>query len=321
LSREFPDDFSLSLALLDALEDQGDKGAVRDEARRLRQRSDADASVRTAIGELYLRLGASEKDPAEQALWLAEGRRAFGEIVEFAPQDPVARRRLGDLFLAHGFFPDAKRQYETLAELTPDDSTVQLLLAAAAQGQGLLEEALKRAERGGAAGSPDADSGAAVTARALAATYLAWARAEAREGKRDAELEALSARATRVLAASRAQAERAQSVRVSLSWSHPELHPTLWSNGLGTPMPAPEGDVTLGILQAMLPERDSSFVEVRLEPREVLHAARLGAVATLTLVFDELGKTEKIIKLAVRFERGGPAVQRFSFTGREVHRG
>ena len=42
----------------------------------------------------------------------------------------MARRRLGDLLLAHGFFAEAARQYETLARLTPDDAKVLLLRAA-----------------------------------------------------------------------------------------------------------------------------------------------------------------------------------------------
>jgi tRNA-guanine family transglycosylase len=66
--------------------------------------------VRTAIGEMYLRL---DDEP--------EARRVFSEIVEFAPQDELARRRLGDLYRAHGWFEDAYRQYQTLATIRPDD--------------------------------------------------------------------------------------------------------------------------------------------------------------------------------------------------------
>jgi Ca-activated chloride channel family protein len=63
------------------------------------------------VAEYYLRLAGrgqgrgSERD-AEEA------RRTFGEIVEFAPEDPLARRRLGDLLRAHGFYAEALRQYE-----------------------------------------------------------------------------------------------------------------------------------------------------------------------------------------------------------------
>jgi Ca-activated chloride channel family protein len=321
LVAQFPDDLALSLELLNAYEDARDDAAARDLARRLRERPDADTAVRTAVGELYLRLAERTTTPDEKAALLAEGRRAFGEIVEFAPEDPVARRRLGDLLLAHAFYSEAARQYETLARLTPDDSKVLLLRAAAAEGQGLLEEALKWAEKGGKSGAPDGSSGPAATARALAATHLAWARLAALEGKRSEELEALSARAARVLAETRLDPDKPTSIRVSLVWSHPELHPSLWSNALGTAMPAPDGDITLGVAQAFVPERPDSFVEVRLEPGDVARAARLGASAELTVVFDELGKGEKIVRRRVKFERGGPPTQRFTLAGKEVRGG
>jgi len=321
LLQQFPDDLGLSLELLNTYEDASDAGSARDLARKLRERPDADASVRTAVGELYLRLAERASAAGDKAELLAEGRRAFGEIVEFAPEDPVARRRLGDLLLAHGFFADAARQYETLARLTPDDAKVLLLQASAAEGQGLLEEALKWAEKGGASGAPDADSGAAVTARALAATHLAWARLAALDGKRAEELEALSTRAARVLSGARIDPDKPVGVRVSLTWTHPELHPSLWTNALGTAMPAPDGDITLGVAQAIVPERPDSFVEVRLEPADVAHAARLGATAELTIVFDELGKAEKIVRKRVKFQPGGPPTQRFLLAGKEVRGG
>jgi Ca-activated chloride channel family protein len=321
LVAQFPDDLSLALELLNAYEDANDDGAARDQARQLRERPDADAAVRTAVGELYLRLAERAASAPVKAELAAEGRRAFGELVEFAPEDPVARRRLGDLLLAHAFYAEAARQYETLARLVPDDSKVLLLRAAAAEGQGLLEEALKWAEKGGASGAPDGSSGPAVTARALAATHLAWARLAAVEGKRSDELEALSARAERLLAGTKLHPDQPASIRVSLVWSHPELHPSLWSNALGTAMPAPDGDVTLGVAQALLPERSDSFVEVRLEPGDVARAARLGASAELTVVFDELGKAEKIVRRRITFPRGGPATQRFGLAGKEVRGG
>lgn len=321
LLQQFPDDLVLSLELLNAYEDSGDATSTYDHARRLRERPDADARVRTAVGELYLRLSDRSPDAPRKAELLAEGRRAFGEIVEFSPEDPVARRRLGDLLLSHGFFAEAARQYETLAGLTPDDSKVLLLRASAAEGQGLLEEALKWAEKGGASGAPDGSSGAAVTARALAATHLAWGRIAAAEGKRAEELDALTARAARVLSGSRIDPDKPSGVRVSLTWSHPELHPSLWTNALGTPMPAPDGDVTLGVAQAIVPERAGSFIEVRLEPADLAHVARLGATAELTVVFDELAKTEKIVRKRVKFSADGPPTKRFTLANKEVQGG
>jgi hypothetical protein len=50
----------------------------------------------------------------------------------------------------------------------------------------------------------------------------------------------------------------------------------------------------------------------------VEHAARLGAEAVLTVVFDEAGKEEKVVRRSVSFARGGPARLRFELGGKEV---
>jgi hypothetical protein len=270
------------------------------------------------VGELYLRLAARAPDPAQKALDEADARRAFGEIVEFAPDDPIARRRIGDLLRAHGWYAEAARQYETLARLAPDDAGVSLLLAAAAQGMGKLEEAVKWTEKGGAAGAPDAEQGAARTAQAFAATWLAWGRLSALTAGRADEARALSARLARARSTERLSGEALKGSRVSLTWAHPELHPSLWTNALGAPMPAPEGDVTLGIAAAVVPAREGAFVEVRMEPDEVEHAARLGAEAVLTVVFAEGEAGEKISVTRVKFAAGGPATRRFSLAGGAV---
>jgi Ca-activated chloride channel family protein len=272
--------------------------------------------VRTAVGELYLRLAARAPTPEQRALDEADARRAFGEIVEFAPEDPAARRRLGDLLRAHGWHDQAARQYETLARLAPDDPSASLLLAAAAEGLGKLEEAVRWTEKGGAAGAPDMAQSPAHTARALAATYLAWGRLAAQEAGRKDEVELLAARLVRVRSGEGGDGPRG--TRVTLTWAHPELHPTLWSNALGAPMPAPEGDITLGVAQVFLPDREGLFVEVRLDPEAVDHAARLGVEVILTVIFDEAGAEEKIVKLPVRFARGAGPAKRFSMAGRAV---
>jgi Ca-activated chloride channel family protein len=316
---EWPDDHTLSLRLLDALEDAGDAAGARALGRSLRARPDADARIRTAVGELSLRLAARAGNPDEKALDEAEARRAFGEIVEFAPDDPVARRRLGDLLRAHGWFADAARQYETLALLAPDDPSVALLRAAAAEGLGKLEEAVRWTEKGGSAGAPDVEQSPAFTARAFAATYLAWGMLAAKEAGKMDELGVLSTRFARVAAGDPGGAK--PGARVSLTWAHPELHPVIWSNALGAPMPAREGDVTLGIAQVTVPDRAGAFVEVRIEPDELDHVARLGAAAILTVIWGGAGGPEaaaEVIKLPVSFTREGPPVRRFAIEGRTV---
>lgn len=310
----WPNDFNIALRLLDALDDAKDDAAGRELARQLRVRPDVDAHVRTEVGEYYLRLAARSESKQTAAVDEAEARRAFGEIVEFSPDEPVARRRLGDLLCAHGWFAEAIRQYETLTKLTPDDASVQLLLAAAAHGLGKLETAVQWAEKVGESGAPD-DRGIVRSARAMAVTFLAWGRLSALKDGRTDEVVLLRHRAIRLLPK---EQRSSQSVRVTLTWAHPELHPTLWSNALGAMMPAPEGDAVLGIHQVMLPKREGAAVEVRVQADEVEHAARLGAEAILTVAFDEGEETEKLSRRSVTFSRGGATAIRFVITNGEV---
>ena len=275
LVRAWPDDLELGLRVLDAFEDAGDTAGERTLARKLRRRDDTNAKVRTAVGEAYLRLaklpGGSERDEAE-------ARRAFGEIVEFAVDDPVARRRLGDLLRSHGWYDEAFRQYETLAKLTPDDASVALLLSSAAAGMGKVEEAVGWTEKG-ALGAPDGRSAEGPLAHDLASVILASAEDDAvprwPEGRGDGVARAGPATARR----ERRRAGR--NARAFLTWSHPEVHTTLfWGTG-ATLRPAPEGDPLLGLAAVSFPaKRHDVFVEVRLEPEDAEVAARLDAEAT-----------------------------------------
>jgi Ca-activated chloride channel family protein len=179
-------------------------------------------------------------------------------------------------------------------------------------------------EKGGTAGAPDVEQSPAFTARAFAATYLAWGLRAAAEASRAEEIRALTSRYARVVSGDPGGGKRG--ARVTLTWSHPELHPTLWSNTLGAPMPAREGDVTLGIAQVIAPDRAGIYVEVRVEPDELEHVARLGAAAVLTVVFEEPAEAGsgaqagrlRVVVLPVTFSRGGPAAQRFTISGQDV---
>ncbi len=300
---KWPDDFELGLRVLDAHEDAGDDAGGRAWARRMRRRADATAHVWTSVGEYYLRLSAREKG-ADADRDRIEGRRTFGELVEFAPDDPAARRRLGDLLRAHGWYDEALRQYLTLQTLTPDDPAVPLLIAAAAQGLGRVEEAVGWAEKAAAAGSPDGTSPLSRAARATAVAFVAWAREEAlRTGKKD-DAEKLLARTRRLLASgtnakTNAQADE-QSVRILVTWAHPELHPSLWTTTLGAPMPSPDNFPIHGVAEAKLATAPAT-VELRLEPDDAARAARLGLFATVTVITGSGTPSEKIVRQDVRF--------------------
>jgi hypothetical protein len=294
---KWPDDLELGLRVLDAYEDAGDDPGGRAWARRLRHRSDATAHVYTNVGEYYLRLSKRE-DAAPAARDADEARRTFGELVEFAPEDPVARRRLGDLLRAHGWFEEAFRQYETLAQLTPDDPSVPLLLAAAAQGLGRIEEAVSWAEKAASAGSPDGTSPLSKASRATASAFLAWARDEAARAGKKEDADRLRARAKRVAGSDVAPPG---SVRFLVTWAHPELHPVLWSAALGAPMPVPDGFPLFGVAETVVPRDPAPSIELRLDPEDAARAARLGARAVVTALVDEGTPGERIVRLEVGF--------------------
>jgi len=294
---KWPDDLELALRVLDAYEDASDDAGGRAWARRIRHRADATAHVFTNVGEYYLRLSHRESGaPADRDA--DEARRTFGELVEFAPEDPVARRRLGDLLRAHGWYDEAFRQYETLAQLMPDDPAVPLLLAAAAQGMGRIEEAVSWAEKAAAAGSPDGTSPVSRAARATASAFLAWASDEAARAKHQDEVDRLRARAHRVAGADAAQPG---SVRLLVTWAHPELHPVLWTTALGAPMPAVDSFPLYGVAEAVLPASPDPVIELRLDPDDAARAARLGASAVVTAIVSEGTADEKIVRLDVGF--------------------
>ncbi len=297
----WPDDLDLSVRLLHAFEDAADDSGGRALARSLRRRSDASTSVRTAVGEFYLRLASRGKGAVAERDRI-EARRTFGEIVEFAPEDPLARRLLGDLLRAHGWYEEALRQYETLAELVPDDATVPILRAATAQGMGRTEEAVRWTEKAAEAGSPDPASQLAKVARSFASVFLSWARSDAREAGRKEEAGRLLERARRLTAL---DAPSESSVRVSLTWAHPELRPELWSGPPGAISPAMDGDPSLGISQVMIPVPGGIEFELRLAPEDAERAARLGAEVVVTVVSGEGTRKERIDTAVTKLATAG----------------
>jgi Ca-activated chloride channel family protein len=312
LALEFPDDMSLLLALLDAYEDAGDVQSGRLHAKALRKRTDADGRVRTAVGEFYLRLAKAAAKGAEGEDE-AEARRAFGEIVEFSPEDPVARRRLGDLYRAHGYYAEATRQYETLARLVPDEPTVPLLVALSQNGLGKIEEAVRWTEKGQRAGAPDVATGPGATARSMALAFLAWGRVDDQKANKKEEVEASLARTGRLLGTQKTKGR----VRVVLSWAHPDLQVTMLNNALGTLMPSSEGDATLGLVQANVPV-GTGQIELKLEKVDLARAKRLGAKLRLTAIVEEGSDAEVIDVEELSFEGGSVPPLRYVVTAAGV---
>lgn len=297
IANQFPDDTELALQVLDAYEDAGDEASGRSWARRLRRRADATSHVRMHVGEYYMRLAGRSKTPEVQTSDTAEARRTFGELVEFAPNDPLARRQLGDLLRAHGWFEEAERQYQTLLVLTPDDPAIPLLLASTAAGTGRTQEAITWLERATATTSSEVTNPLFAASQALASEYLAQARIAL--GKPDAKgdpaaIERLRVRARRWLTTANSD------LRVIVSWSHPELHPLLWTRQAGTMLLAPDNHTLLGVAQGYTPLQTPEF-SLRLDPEDAARASRLGLHATLTAIANEGQPDEKIASLDVAF--------------------
>jgi Ca-activated chloride channel family protein len=273
LIAQFPFSFELKLRLLEELEAQNRLPEAKRLAHDLRGDPLADPGVRTAIGEMYLRIGDE-----------AEARRVFSEIVEFAPLDELARRRLGDLYRAHGWYEEAYRQYETLAEIRPDDPGVMLFLAQAAAGAGRIDEALRLEQRVAETAEPGESFGVARAAILWSSVRFAKLRAKARDESDDEALESLAARMRRsgVL-------REAGDMRVTLTWSHPDAQLSLWAAhpGLGLSRPtdiAPEhGIEAFDVLE----KEDGAYrIEVRRGPPE--HGQRATALAAeLVFVWNE----------------------------------
>jgi Ca-activated chloride channel family protein len=235
----------------------------------------ADAELRTAVGEYWARRGQPRR-----------ARRVFSEIVEFRPTDPRARRRLGDLYRAFGWYEEAYRQYQTLAVLAPHDSSVLLLMALAAAGAGRVDEALRLEQR--VAESAAGSGGAARWALLWSSVRLAELREEARQKKDDLTLATLLGRTRRsgVL-------RHARPLRVILTWAHPEADLELWGAHPGwRPQRADELGPQFGIEAFSL--RKVAAGRYTFEVRRVGRRSTRSLKATLYVLWDEGTPQERL---------------------------
>jgi Ca-activated chloride channel family protein len=288
-----PDEMDLRLRLMSLLEQTGARAEGRRLARELRADPLADARVRTAIGELWLR-----QDDLDEAVRVAEARRVFSEIVERAPLDPWARRRLGDIYRAHGWADDAYREYRTLSRLRPGDGEVLLLLARAAADGGRTDEALRLEQRLSESTDPDVDEGAAGYARLWTAVRLA-------RMKLDAESDAERAAIRRRERESGALREP-PAIFVALTWSHPDDVPELLARYPSTDEDVRWETIELGgrehgIFASRIREREEGeyLFEVRRNERDELR----DLVAELVVVTNLGTPEEHIERLPVTLSR------------------
>ena len=260
------------------------------EARRvadsLRADPGADADTREAVGELLVLL-----DPDE-------GARAFTEIVEFAPYDPWARRRLGDLLLAHARAEDAYREYQTLAWLMPSDPIGPLLLGRAAAAAGRTDEALRLEEKISEAVDAKAGSGdPANWARHLTSVMLAKLRDGARTSKNTDLLEQLGARTRQA-----GVLTWAKPVMLALTSNHPRANLQLSWAGPGDTVPR-RASMQGGAVGIEADHLSSLRGPLKLQVRCVGCQDSLDWHGDLWVLLDEAKPTEQLLHLEVR--RGG----------------
>ncbi len=269
-----PEELDLRLRLLALLEETEAMPEARRLARELRAEPLADARVRTAVGEFWLRQGNE-----------SEARRVFSEIVEHAPYDPWGRRRLGDLYRAHGWYDDAYREYRSLARLQPNEPGVWLLLARAAAGAGRIDEALRLEQRLSESVAPGHIEGVAGVARLWSTVRLM----SLGEGAGAAEQALLRQRRRNA-----GILRDPPALFATVTWAHPDDGPELFVKGTWVPedddwAPADLSAKSFGLNAVLVDELDDAPVRFQIR-REELDALR-DVRATLTVVTDLGGET------------------------------
>jgi Flp pilus assembly protein TadD len=144
------------------LEATGEKESLLDEVRKARQDPLADATV-LADGAAALRRSDMEE----------EARRAYGELVERAPNDPSVRAFLGDRLRAEGWPEDAYAAYAKLEELAADEPATLLRLALAHAQANRFDISSRMLQRLATTGGRSGDTILGTLGSHLAATQLA----------------------------------------------------------------------------------------------------------------------------------------------------
>jgi tetratricopeptide (TPR) repeat protein len=151
--------------LLSVLEAKADRAGLLEAVEQIRYDVFADAGLLAECASLLRRLGMD-----------AEGRRAFGELVERAPRDPWTLAYVGDRLRAEGLYEDALAAYQRLDVAMPDDPAVALRLALAHAGAGRLDVATRLLDRVAQTGGRGDDGRLGELSSILLASLVASAR-------------------------------------------------------------------------------------------------------------------------------------------------
>ena len=168
----YPNDMELRMKLLEFLEEGKRTNEAILLARWLQRNPYSGIKARTAVGDFYMRIGLR-----------GEAKRAFSEIVEFAPFNYEARKRVATLYMTYGWFDDSYRQFETLSQMAPYDDSALVFLAQSAILTGRVDEGLRILQKISheEPSSMEKEITPSLIARLLASIRLAMMRADARK--------------------------------------------------------------------------------------------------------------------------------------------
>ncbi len=255
-----PDDPEGTIRLIRLLAKTGRQDEMLVLCRRLQDRGMMTPLLAREMGDLMAMQGFEE-----------EAVRAYSEIVEFQADSPRSRQLLGDIYLANGWYSQAYRQYKTVTETSAEDSLCLLRLAAAAAGQGRVDEALrierKVASAPGMPGPDDPRGWARLASAARLVRLLDTAAAGETDAAVDAERMADSLR--RKL--KELQLFRAPGTLVILSWEDLDADFALATYRdykevvVGNPTDAHEA----GLAALLLPSDDLGNLDLRAQLRSV----------------------------------------------------
>jgi Ca-activated chloride channel homolog len=127
-----PDDPNGQIRLVEELSGAGQADEALSLAARLRERGLLTPTLLRRLGDVLATNGRE-----------ADAVRTYSEIVEFDSTSLPSRLLLGDVYLEHGWYEPAYRQYVTATEAAPNDALAWLRLASAAAGSGRVDEALR----------------------------------------------------------------------------------------------------------------------------------------------------------------------------------
>ncbi|HZF55882.1 MAG TPA: VIT domain-containing protein [Polyangiaceae bacterium] len=241
---EAPGDPEGDLRLVRLLAQAGQREEALAHGRRLRDQGLMSPALAISLGDVLAAQGFED-----------DAIRTYSEIVEFDPASAESRRLLGDIFLRHGWYAPAYRQFKSLTEVAPSDAAGWLRMAAAAAGSGRVDEALRIQRQVAAAeGTPGPDDPRAW-ARLWSAARLARLLA-AGEGEKPSE-PGLEGSLTRKL--KELQVFAGPAALCVLTWE--DLDASLAMAGLdGDTKEAPLADVTdaspVGLSAILLPAGD-----------------------------------------------------------------